>query len=273
MWEYIRKTAVNDQGYVNPILIKDINIRDTYVGALNIQKNAMVTTADTGTFATVTAGGKQRGTAAREGSSTLLQYLSPALHQGEVFAGRLMRNKGSNLKDKSQLVVTLTLLGAFNGAWVNEIRGLFYGEEFNNPFDMNGEQFQQYVVDAMIRSGAYGIYGDFWVEAALGDGYTKGLISSPVLDTGANFLDTVKSIGDWDKFKLKGVKSILSLIPGQNLFYTKTIYERLFEEQILQLVDKGAARRRFKRQRDLADDKRDNKFWWKPGSALPDFLK
>lgn len=169
----------------------------------------------------------------------------------------------------------LTLLGMMmaGGALSSQLKMLANGKD---PQPMNTPEFMG---KALIQSGGLGLFGDLLYnsENSFGGDFVRTL-AGPLLGqtvpdlAGATIGNAKKALdGNPDTETTFGkdlAKFGLSEVPGNNLWYTRIAYQRLFADMVRRWSDPDADAA-FARQIDRAENE-GTQFWAAPGQGLAD---
>lgn len=130
---------------------------------------------------------------------------------------------------------------------------------------------------AVVRGGGLGIIGDLAANGfsdqhggpitSFITGPTLGGVIDPLVSlVGGNL---VKSAGDKDtNFEAQGWRWLRAAVPGNNIWYARLAYNRLWADQLQAAVDPHYAQS-WSRMEQRAREQ-GTQFWWAPGSAAPD---
>jgi len=187
----------------------------------------------------------------------------------KVYA-RMYKQRGlaSTVSTAASLTATLTFMGAL----VLQLKQYLAGKETYKP---NNEFF----VQAIKQGGALGIVSDLFMLAG-GENILRSVLGARTkyqsADRKANdilgvlFSDFIKVTSiisevpiqtakyltnedaDFNKLMRNSTKTILDLVPGQSLWYTKMLYRKYLHEYFAQLVDPVGYSKRERRLRKLA---------------------
>ncbi len=216
------------------------------------------------------AGNYQRGTWKGEimRSFFLFKTFPIAMITRHLGRGMGMETAGGKAAYIAGLVASTTLLGAM-AAQMNEILS---GRDPKNmdPSEKNGALFW---VQAMLKGGSLGIYGDFVFNTNTQYGNSPiGSLAGPVVGLAEDLLDLTQGSlvraakGERTDFGPKAVRMLKNSIPLQNLWYTKAVIDRLIFSRLQEEVSPGYQRRM--EQRARRDFKQE--YYWKPGSVTPE---
>lgn len=164
------------------------------------------------------------------------------------------------------LLISTTLFGGL----ALQLKQLAAGRD---PRDMKDEKFW---TAALLQGGGLGIYGDFLFANInrFGGGFTQTL-GGPVVQraddlwnlTAGNLVQLAS--GEKTQFGRELVRFLKGNVPGSNIWYIRTAWERNVMDQLQFLMDPEAAKA-FKRQQRYWQRNYGQEYWWRPGERLPD---
>lgn len=143
------------------------------------------------------------------------------------------------------LVLSMTVYGHI----ANFLKDYAAGKE---PREITVENFPKVFMDAFLTAGGAGFYGDLLIgalgEQRMGKGFAEA-VGGPVL---GNALRSVKALGDLGEFVMgdeegldravyKGLRTTKQMIPGANIFYTRSILDYLFFWEMSEYLRPGWA--------------------------------
>lgn len=254
--------------YVNPDAVEP-RLYERLLNAVQEQSAYMFHQPDARTrgFAT---GGTERGTAAGELFRSVFQYKQFAL---ERMTTHLMRTFIDG--DPSSRIMrgaAFTIFSMAAGAVSLQAAAIVAGKD---PIDMKLPKFW---VEAFVKGGAGGIYGDILSAAIRGDrgaGDITAAIAGPLPGLGADLLRTAaapirEELDTSGRIRedTKGREAIgVAKRFTPNTWYTRLAVDRLIWDKLQTLVD-PEYRRSFSRAEDRAR-KDGSPFWWSPGEGTP----
>jgi len=152
------------------------------------------------------------------------------------------------------------------GMFANQMNALLTG---NDPMDMTKPSTW---VQALLKGGSFGIYGDFLLQDHTQYGTSvAGTLGGPVLGFAEN-LSNLLITNPWKAmsgkettFGADAVKTFRQVIPFANLWYTKAITNHLILQQLQEIANPGYN----DRVRDRAQREFDVTSWWGPGELAP----
>lgn len=160
------------------------------------------------------------------------------------------------------LILGTTLMGAAS----LQLNNIASGKKTQ---EMNDIRFW---VEAMLKGGALGVYGDFMFSDTNNFGQELGNVAiGPLggsLGQMANLiLGNTHSLlaGEETNFGEDAIKFIKGLTPGANLWYTKAVTDHLLFNQAQELVSPGYLRKVMKRQKTS----RGTEYYWPMDKVLP----
>jgi hypothetical protein len=284
-WEVIRKAPLEDnQGtqYFRPDNIRQIDgvtpkqadeLSSMILDAINTEMdfaNPMPSARDR---AIMTAG-KQRGTVMGEFARMGTMYKGFAI---SIFNTHIMRAVTKDYTGKrdlaylTRLVAGLTIMGGL----AIQLKDISKGK---NPRDINSPDF---LFAAMIQGGGMGILGDFLYTGLNGKSRYGTNLATTLAGPGIGLMSDTAELGFT---VMKGVdfegegsnvgrafsKYLKSYTPGNSLWYTRLITERMLFDQFQRMAD-PKAKTSWKRTEKRMRKEQGQRFWWKKGETSPSF--
>lgn len=152
------------------------------------------------------------------------------------------------------------------GMFANQMNALFTG---NDPLDMSKPTTW---IQALLKGGSFGIYGDFLFQDHTQYGSSIGAtLGGPVLSFAEQLMKLVitnpqKALqGEETSFGADALKTARMITPFANLWYTKAITNHLILQQLQEMANPGYN----DRVRDRAQRQFDTTSWWEPGQMVP----
>ncbi|MDX6917477.1 hypothetical protein R9X49_20420 [Pectobacterium carotovorum] len=166
------------------------------------------------------------------------------------------------LKFLAGYIAGTTLAGMF----ANQMNALLTG---NDPIDMTtGKAW----VQALLKGGSFGIYGDFLLQDQTQYGSSiAGVIGGPVLGFAEQLMKLLITnpqkalMGEDTTFGADAIKAARMITPFANLWYTKAVTNHLILQQLQEMANPGYN----DRVRDRARNQYDVTSWWNPGDMAP----
>ncbi|MFP3799435.1 hypothetical protein [Paraburkholderia sp. SIMBA_027] len=167
------------------------------------------------------------------------------------------------------LVVSTTIMGAV----ATQIKDLLAGKD---PEPMWGDagKAASFWGRAFSVGGGAGFIGDLVSNLFSSDQYGEfaaNLVGGPVVSTAIQPLLAIKrNIGDYysgkdTHFGADLMKTVQSNLPLVNLWYWKTVWNRLIWDNIAESLSPGVTQRNIRR----SNQQYGNDYWWTPGAATP----
>ncbi|MCR0998653.1 hypothetical protein [Serratia rubidaea] len=215
----------------------------------------------------IAGAGMQRGTVPTELYRSLFLFKSFPIsvmmrHWSRAMA---MPSAGGRASYLAAFLASTTILGAMS----QQISDLISGR---NARDMTGDKAPQFWLNALLKGGGLGLYGDFLF--ADHTRYGSGALASMLGPVAGLVDDTVKLAQGIPLNAVEGkpeqtggdaVKFVKGLIPGQNLWYTKAVMDHMIFNQMQEYFSPGYLRRMEKRSRKEFNQT----YWWRPQDRLP----
>lgn len=208
--------------------------------------------------------GLQRGTAGGEIARSISQFKAfPFALVARMWA------RGSALPSRLQRAYfggSLLLATTLFGAAALQINNIASGRK---PQDMDDTSFW---IEAMLKGGALGVYGDFIFSDKNSYGATMGEMAiGPLGSSLTQFADLTLGnarravAGDDTHVGADTVRFVKGLTPGANLWYTKAVTDHLLFNQLQELVSPGYLEKYTQRQKNTYG----REFWWRPDDLVP----
>lgn len=274
-WDSMRSRALHDMGSGAKILrptemaISDDRLAERYLAM--IQKETAFAVPEGGHRSTVALRGDQKaGTLMGEVIRSFAMFKSfgavfVILHGLRVTnllrAGQARKAAGY----AGALLISTTLFGGL----ALQLKQLAAGRD---PRDMTDRKFW---TAALLQGGGLGIYGDFLFANInrVGGNFAQTL-GGPVVDRASNLWDLTAgnlvqlASGEKTHFGRELVRFAKGNVPGSNIWYIRTAWERSVLDQMQVLADPEAAKA-FKRQRQYWAKNYGQEYWWRPGEITP----
>lgn len=152
------------------------------------------------------------------------------------------------------------------GAAALQLNNIVSGKK---PQDMDDTGFW---IEAMLKGGALGVYGDFIFSDKNSYGATMGEMAiGPLGSSLTQFADLTLGnarramAGDDTHVGADAVRFVKGLTPGANLWYTKAVTDHLLFNQLQEAVSPGYLRKYMNRQRKVYGQD----YWWRPDEIIP----
>lgn len=188
--------------------------------------------------------------------SVMMRHWSRALN---------MPSAGGRAAYLATFLASTTILGAMS----QQISDMIAGK---NPREAFGDQSFKFWMNALLKGGGLGLYGDFFFSDhtkygsdALASmlGPVAGLVDDAIKLAQGVPLNAVE--GKPEQSGGDTVKFVKGLIPGQNLWYTKAVLDHMIFNQMQEYFSPGYLRRMEKRSRKEFNQT----YWWRPQDRLP----
>lgn len=159
------------------------------------------------------------------------------------------------------------------GALALQARQIITGKE---PRDTSSVNFW---LAAALQGGGLGLFGDFLFQDYNRFGQSiGGTVAGPVVGTAQSLLKAGDlyglAEGNWsvNEFAADVFKVGSREIPGINLWYSRLFVERMMLDQVEKMIDPKYDRRMRRLEGKMQKDY-GQKYWWRPGQALPKALQ
>ncbi|HAS8352670.1 TPA: hypothetical protein I7721_16390 [Vibrio vulnificus] len=217
----------------------------------------------------ITGAGKQRGTIGGELYRSVFLFksfpISVVMRHWARAAG--MKSSGGRAAYLAAFLASTTVLGALS----QQINDMVSGR---NPRSMTDENWHKFWLNALLKGGGLGLYGDFLLSdhTKYGAGALASLLgpAAGVVDDAIKIIQGVPLNAVEGKPKQTGgdlIKFGKGLIPGQNLWYTKAALDHMFFNQLQEYFSPGYLRRMEKRSKKEFNQT----YWWRPQDMTPKF--
>ncbi|WP_337261250.1 MULTISPECIES: hypothetical protein [unclassified Serratia (in: enterobacteria)] len=176
-----------------------------------------------------------------------------------------MPSAGGRAAYLATFLASTTILGALS----QQINDMLSGK---NPREAFGDKAPRFWINALLKGGGLGLYGDFlfadhtrYGGGALASmlGPVAGLVDDAVKLAQGIPLNAVE--GKPEQTGGDAVKFVKGLIPGQNLWYTKAALDHMIFNQMQEYFSPGYLRRMEKRSKKEFNQT----YWWRPQDRLP----
>ncbi|MFM4360672.1 hypothetical protein AB8S91_29455, partial [Klebsiella pneumoniae] len=237
------------------------------LGAVSEEVDMAVITPGAREQLLTTGGGIQRGTVKGEvvRSFFLFKSFPIAVVMRHWSRALGMPSAGGRAAYIATFLASTTLLGALS----MQLNDLISGKNPKNPV---GEHAGKFWVNALLKGGGLGLYGDFFFSD-----HTKygGTALASMLGPVAGLVDDVIKLGQGiplnaveGKPEQTGgdlVKLGKGLIPGANLWYAKAALDHMFFNQFQEYFSPGYLRKMEQRSRKEFNQT----YWWRPQDTVP----
>ncbi|WP_447907853.1 hypothetical protein [Serratia fonticola] len=215
----------------------------------------------------ITGAHKQRGTVGNELYRSFFLFKSFPIsvvmrHWSRAFG---MPSAGGRAAYMATFLASTTILGAMS----QQINDMLSGR---NPREAFGDKAPKFWINALLKGGGLGLYGDFLLSdhtryggGALASmlGPVAGLVDDAVKLAQGIPLNAVE--GKPEQTGGDAVKFVKGLIPGQNLWYTKAVLDHMIFNQMQEYFSPGYLRRMEKRSKKEFNQT----YWWRPQDRVP----
>lgn len=176
-----------------------------------------------------------------------------------------MPSAGGRAAYLATFLASTTILGAMS----QQISDLITGK---NPREAFGEKAPKFWLNALLKGGGLGLYGDFLLSDHTR--YGSGALASMLGPVAGLVDDAIKLAQGVPLNAVEGkpeqtggdlVKFGKGLIPGQNLWYTKAVMDHLIFNQLQEYFSPGYLRRMEKRSKKEFNQT----YWWRPQDRMP----
>tara|TARA_R110000744_G_scaffold378415_1_gene494537 strand:+ start:14119 stop:16581 length:2463 start_codon:yes stop_codon:yes gene_type:complete len=199
-------------------------------------------------------------------SFAMFKNFGVTLFNTHIMRGVNLPTSGAKLTYFTDFLITTTLMGALAMQLKEMVKG-------RDPRSMNTPEFWG---AAILQGGGLGIYGDFLFSDL--NRFDRGLgktVAGPVVGLGEDLINlTFGNMAELAQGKdtniaSESVKFVNQYLPGQSIWYARTILERQLFNRLQQMADPKFEQKQRRYQRKLKRDTGQG-FWWKPGEALPE---
>ncbi|CVF30904.1 MULTISPECIES: hypothetical protein [Serratia] len=215
----------------------------------------------------IAGAGMQRGTVSGELWRSLFLFKSFPISVMMRHWSRAMGmpSAGGRAAYLATFLASTTILGAMS----QQISDLISGKNLREAF---GEKAPQFWLNALLKGGGLGLYGDFLLSDHTR--YGSGALASMLGPVAGLVDDAIKLAQGVPLNAVEGkpeqtggdtVKFVKGLIPGQNLWYTKAVLDHMIFNQMQEYFSPGYLRRMEKRSQKEFNQT----YWWRPQDKLP----
>jgi hypothetical protein len=219
---------------------------------------------------TITGAQLQRGTWKGELTRSFFLFKSfpLAMLMRHWNRGMSMPNMGGKAAYISTLLATTTVAGVMS----LQVSELLSGRDPRNlnPAEKGGVRNW---IQAMLKGGSLGIYGDFLFSDASQHGSTPlATVTGPVLGLGEDMFNLTQGNivqalqGKKTNAGAESVKFVRSNLPGASLWYSKATLDHLIFHQLQEYFSPGY----LATMRNRAEREFGQKYYWEPGQPVPD---
>lgn len=262
-WDALRATAPSDDiGLIEPKNIADAEARDRFLEMAHSEQDYAVPVPDLEVRAWLSKNAA-RGTVTGE-----LARSSPLMFK--TFTASVMMRHGGRMIEQAgvagklgyalAVVVPVTAISVL-GAQLLEI------SKGRDPRPMDDPRLWG---DAMVNGGGVGILGDI-AGITAEDRYMGGaqFIAGPLATDAFDLLGQARDLGAGDeKAPWKLARTARQNVPGQNLWYTRLLLDRLLADQVQASIDPNYRKSWRAMEKRAADKQQD--FYWAPGETAPE---
>ncbi len=285
MWDVMRKSPLEDHGnarYFRPDNIRKIDGISDYdadmlssrlLDAMNTEMDFANPMPSARERAIMTAG-KARGTIMGETARMGTMYKGFAL---SVLNTHVMRSITKDWSGKTDYLYLIRLVAGLSimGGLAIQLKDIAKGKE---PRDMDTPEF---LFAAISQGGGLGILGDFLYTGFAGKSRHGDNLATTLAGPGIGFMaDTFELgfsgvagatfAGDKTNFGRELSNYLKSYTPGNSLWYTRVITERMLFDQFQRLADPKAQSSWQNTEKRLLKQQ-GQRYWWKKGKTAPTF--
>ena len=217
----------------------------------------------------ITGAGMERGTWKGELTRSFFQFKAfpIAMISRHFMRGMNMETAGGKAIYIGSLIVGTTILGAIS----QSINDLLSGKDVRNYNVARGEHGVQNWINAFLKGGSLGIYGDFLFSGVTQSsqtgplaallGPTAGLVEEAFKLTQGNVVQALQ--GKNTNFGAELTRFVKGNMPGANLWYAKAALDHLIFHQMQEYFSPGYLSQMQRRaQKEFGQS-----FWWQPGTG------
>lgn len=256
-WDKLRHAPMDTDGgieWISPHNLEDKQLAARFMEMVHTEKDLAVPTADLETRATFNSmfpKGTMRGEIGRSAVQFKSFGLSVILAQTKQV---MAMQTGQALRYAGGLIAMTTLMGGV----AMQLKALAAGKD---PRPMADPDFW---LAAMLQGGGWGIYGDFLQsqQNRFGGGFAQTL-AGPLADDAQGIANVIKAKDP----RKSVVREAKGFVPGNNLWYTRTAFDRMLADQIEEAINPDIRNARKRMHRYAAEQ--GTAYWWAPGDALP----
>ena len=284
-WETIRKAPLeehNGTSYFRPDNIRQIEgvspsdadeLASRILDAINTETDIAVLTPSARDRAIMTSG-RERGTVMGEVARAGTMYKGFSIAMWNAHIMRAVTKDWNGKQDFGYLIRLVTGLTLMGGLAI-QLKDIAKGKK---PRDWDSPDF---FFAAMSQGGGLGIFGDFLYtgftgKSRHGDNLATTM-SGPMIGFASDSAELVFSgvagvtfAGDETNLGREFSKYFKSYTPGNSLWQTRLISERMLFDQLQRLAD-PKAKSSWKRTEKRMVKEKNQRYWWKRGETSPSF--
>lgn len=258
-WNTLGKIKDSEHFQFDHSKIDDIDLQIKFMNMLRGEMETAVLEPNARTRLWTTLG-ERRGTAKGEIPRIVMQFKSfPVTFMNQHFSRILKMN---STKGKIGYATSLLSVGIVMGAVSIQLKNLADGKTTE---DMGNREF---FMKALTTSGGFGIYGDiiFGTGSKFGANDLTDVLAGPSLGSMSKFIKAGQKLSlEAIDEKAKGGRSIAktaySMLPFQNLWFTKGLTDRMIKDNLLDLIDENGNRKSKRRYKNIMRKKGQKHYW------------
>ncbi len=257
-WDQLRQAPMDQDGgveWISPHNLADQQLAARFMEMVHTEKNLAIPVADLETRATFNSM-FPRGTIRGELGRSAVQFKSFGLSVILAQTKQVMAlQTGHAARYAGGLIIGTTLMGAL----AMQLKAIAAGKD---PRPMEDDDFW---LAAVLQGGGFGIYGDFLQsqQNRFGGGFAQTL-AGPIADDAQGIANVIKA----DDPRRSIVREVKAQIPGNNLWYARTAFDRMVADQIEEAINPDIRNARRRLQRYAAEQ--GTRYWWAPGDQAPE---
>lgn len=244
-WDKIRSSKPLDQDGavffdVQDMMVKDRDLALKVMEMVHTETDYAVLVPDARVRA-ITTGGEQRGTIKGEIARTVTQFKSFPIAMLTTHLGRLAGlSKADGLQYGAKLFVMTTVMGSL----ALELKDLAAGKTSRLQGAIDNDIWGKHLMASILQGGGLGIFGDFFFQDQSRFGNSPVVTLSGPL---GSLVEDVYSLTAGNIHKEAEGKDVhwgsdvvdfgKKYLPGQNLWYTRLLFDRMVFDTVKEMVD------------------------------------
>lgn len=204
-----------------------------------------------------------------------VQFKGFGIAVAQLHAGRIAREMLRGDKGAASQAAALLVTSAFLGAVAMSLKDIKDGRDPRKWLDEKTYIDPAFWGAAALQAGGLGIYGDFLFSNTGRHGQSlASALAGPAAQRADNLLGLAtgnlfqKMRGENTNFGREATRALRQNIPGNNLWFTGLVFQRVLMDQLQRLVD-PEAQAAFNRQMQVRSKDYKQQFWWPPGETAP----
>ncbi|OYX62523.1 MAG: hypothetical protein B7Y88_14255 [Sphingomonadales bacterium 32-64-17] len=256
-WDKLRSAPMErDRGadWIAPHKLDDQELGSRFMEMVHTETDIAVPVSDLNTRAVMNSQ-FTRGSAIGELGRSMFQFKSFGV---SVMLAQWQRIMTLNSGDALTYMIGFLLGTTLTGALALELKSLAAGRDPRPMWDLD------FLKASLLQGGGFGIFGDllFSDQNRAGGGFAQTL-AGPMVDDVQGLRNVVTAKDP----RRQLVREAKGLIPGNNIWYSRLVLDRMLADQIEQMVN-PAYGEGYRNQERYAREQ-GTSFYWRPGDTAP----